>query len=250
MLTIDVLYDALLERVSPRAEGRLEALRVGPFWSLVVTTMGSGLASSLRSEAHIHGSKPITDAGELHRKTPLELARLLRSESIPETAIGLAAVNALLGPPEGALTEHNAKEILAERGTGKRVAMIGHFPFADGLRARCSELWVFERGDGRRDGDHGAEMMDELLPQAEVVAITSTAIINRTLPEILDRVRPDAFVLMLGPSTPLTPLVFRLGIDVVCGTVITDARRVLRAVEQGAVTRQIGGVRKVCLWPE
>lgn len=250
MLNIDAIHSHLLDAVSDRTDADFVDLRVGPFWSLVLTSVGAGMASSLRSERHIHGSKPIRDAGTLHEKSPLELAELLVSESTPETAIGLAAVNALLGPPEGVLTEHNAKEILAERGAGKRVAMFGHFPFVDRLKPSCEELWIFERGDGRRDDDLGEEMVDELLPQADVVAVSSTSIINRTLPEILGRVRPDAFVLMLGPSTPLTPRFFDFGIDLLCGTVITDPRTVLKAVEQGAVTRQIGGVRRVCLWPE
>jgi uncharacterized protein (DUF4213/DUF364 family) len=92
-------------------------------------------------------------------------------------------------------------------------------------------------------------MLDELLPQADVVAVTSTTIINRTLPEILDRLRPDAFVLMLGPSTPLAPRLFDLGVDLLCGTVIVDPQAVMLAVSQGAVTRQITGVRRVSLWP-
>ena len=128
--------------------------------------------------------------------------------------------------------------------------MIGHFPFAGRLESMCGELWVFERGAGRCDGDFGEEMMDELLPQADVVAVTSTSLINRTLSDILARVRPDAFVLMLGPSTPLTPRLFDCGVDLLCGTIVADPTSVMRAVEQGAVTRQITGVRRVCLWPE
>ena len=140
--------------------------------------------------------------------------------------------------------------ILTDRGAGKRVAMIGHFPFSERLEPTCGELWIFERGAGRSGGDLGGEMMEELLPQADVVGVTSTTIINRTLPGILDLVRPDAFVLLLGPSTPLTPGLFDHGIDLLCGTVIVDAAAVRRAVEQGAVTSQIKGVRRLCLWPE
>jgi len=165
-------------------------------------------------------------------------------------AVGLAAANALLGPPDGRLTDHNAAAILADKGGGKRVAMIGRFPFADGLEPSCGELWVFERGEARRGADLDEDMMEELLPQAEVVGVTSTTLINRTLPEILGHVRPDAFVMLLGPSTPLTPRLFGFGIDVLCGTLVVDPTAARRAVEQGAVTSQITGVRRVCLWPE
>ena len=89
-----------------------------------------------------------------------------------------------------------------------------------------------------------------LLPQteAEVVAVTATTLLNGTLPRVLAAVRADAFLMMLGPSTPLTPALFDLGFDLLCGTVIEDPPAVIRAVEQGAVTRQITGVRRVSLW--
>ncbi len=250
MRTIDAIHDCILDAASVNADARLVDLRVGHFWSVVRTTTGAGMASTLRSEVHLHGSAPIADAGSLHRRRPIELAGLLRSASPPEAALGLAAANALLGPPEGRLTEHNAESVLAARGAGRRVAMIGHFPFSERLAPSCADLWVFERGEGRRDGDLGAEMMEELLPQADVVGITSTAIINQTLPGIFDLLRPDAFVLLLGPSTPLTPGLFDHGVDLLCGTIIVDPDAVLRAVEQGAVTSQINGVRRVCLWPD
>jgi uncharacterized protein (DUF4213/DUF364 family) len=126
--------------------------------------------------------------------------------------------------------------------------MIGHFPFADGLREDCGELWIFERGHNRQQDDLGEEAMVQLLPQADVVAVTATTLLNRTLPSVLAGVRSDAFVMLLGPSTPMTPVLFRFGFDVLCGTVVDDPRAVLRAVEQGAVTSQITGVRRVCLW--
>ena len=61
-------------------------------------------------------------------------------------------------------------------------------------------------------------------------------------------VRDDAFVMLLGPSTPLTPALHRFGIDVLCGTLVDEPESVTRAIEQGAVTSQITGVRRVCLW--
>ena len=244
----DVFIDAILDATREVPPADLLNVRLGPFWTVVNTSIGAGMASILRSESHLHGRKPIADAGRLDERSPLELAALLRSESVPEAAIGLAAANALLVSTVKGLTEEKAVSILRARGAGKRVAMIGHFPFADELRESCDELLVFERGLGRRDGDLGDEAIEELLPDADVVAVTATTLLNRTLPSILACVRDDAFVMLLGPSTPLTPTLHRFGFDVLCGTVIDDPAGVLRAVEQGAVTRQIKGVRRVCLW--
>ncbi len=250
MPTIESIHDAILDAAEVGRDAHLEAIRIGHYWSVVQTSVGAGMASVLPSENHLHGSRPIEDAGNLDAYAPIALAHRLRSNSPPESALGLAAANALLGPPNGRLTEHNAAAILGERGAGKRVAMIGHFPFTGRLADSCGELWVFERGDVRREQDLGPEMLEELLPQADVVGITSTTIVNRTLPGILGLLRPDAFVLMLGPSTPLTPSLFHFGVDLLCGTIIVNPGQVLKAVEQGAVTSQINGVRRVCLWPE
>jgi uncharacterized protein (DUF4213/DUF364 family) len=246
----DPFVDAILENVSQVPSGEFLDLRVGPFWVVVHTTRGAGLASALRSEAHLHGSQPVRAAGELHLRTPLELAELLRSDSPPESAIGLATANALLGPDAVGLREEKAVEILRERGRGRAIAMIGHFPFAESLRDDCQELWVFERGANRREADLGEESMERLLPRADVVAVTATTLLNRTLATVLDNVRSDALVMMLGPSTPLSPALFRFGFDVLCGTIVDEPKAVLRAVEQGAVTSQITGVRRVSLWKE
>jgi uncharacterized protein (DUF4213/DUF364 family) len=245
-----VLLDAILASVAEVPAVELVDIRVGQYWVVVRTSLGAGLASVLRSEDHLHGSKPVTAAGELHCWTPTRLAELLRSNSPPECAIGLAAANALLGPTASSLREVKAVEVLRERGRGKRVAMIGRFPFVDRLREECKQLWVFERGLNRRREDFGEDAMEALLPQADVGAVTATTLLNRTLPMILARVRPDAFVMLLGPSTPLTDALFEFGFDVLCGTVVDNPEAVVRAVEQGAVTPQITGVRRVSLWSD
>lgn len=242
------VVESILEAAASEPAARTLDVRVGAFWSVVNTTVGAGMASTLHSEAHLHGSLPITAAGSLVDHSPPELTALLRSSSPPEAAVGLAAVNALLSASTRALPEDRALTVLKQRSEGRKVAMIGRFPFADQLRALCGHLWVFERGRERRPDDFGEEAMDELVPKADVVAVTATTLLNGTLLGVLARVQPEAFLMMLGPSTPLTPVLFDFGFDVLCGTVIDDPATVLKAVGEGAVTRQITGVRRVSLW--
>jgi uncharacterized protein (DUF4213/DUF364 family) len=244
------VFEAVLGAALAAGDEPVDELRAGQYWTVVQTPRGAGMASSLRSEAHLHGARPIAGAGTLHRRSAAALAALLRSDSPPEASIGLAAANALLNCRARGLVELKALEVLRRRGAGRRVAMIGHFPFADELRASCERLWVFERGVGRRDGDLDEGEIAEQLPAADVVAVTATTLLNGTLPSVLAAVRGDAFLMMLGPSTPLTPALFDLGFDLLCGTVVEDPGAVVRAVEQGAVTSQITGVRRVSLWRE
>jgi len=218
---------------------------VGAFWTVVRTTAGTGLASTLRGEAHLTGETPVGWAGSLARRGADELLSLLRSPSLLEASVGLATANALLGAPGGRSSEVNAAEILLRRGRGRRVVMVGRFPFAERLEEAAGSLIVHDRGlEG--DGDPGRLLED--LASAEVVALTASTLLNGTLPVLLDRVPGDAFLVMLGPSTPMAEPLLDLGFHVLCGTVVDDGPAVVRAVGEGAVTSQITGVRRVCLW--
>ena len=222
-------------------------VRVGPYWTVVRSSARAGLASTT-AHADEHTSAPIRQSGSLHRLPPVALAELLRSTSPPEAAIGLAAVNALLDPVAAGAVDGNARELLCERARGRLLAVVGHFPFTELLRAACRELWVFERAGRLRPGDLEESSLHELLPHAEVVAVTGSAVLNHTVEAIIGWMRPDAFAVMLGPSTPLASCLLARGFDVLCGTVVDDPAAVVRAVSEGAVTDQIPGVRRVCLW--
>jgi uncharacterized protein (DUF4213/DUF364 family) len=173
-----------------------------------------------------------------------ELTDLLRSSNTLEASIGMAAFNALLDVDENACREVNAEEVILEQGAGRRVAIVGHFPFVERVRQAASECWVIELHP--HPGDLGAEWASEVLPQADVVALTGTSLINHTFDELIRLCRPDAFTLLLGPSAPLSPLLSDAGVDCVSGTLVTEPERVLRSLSQGATFRQIkraGGLR-------
>jgi uncharacterized protein (DUF4213/DUF364 family) len=85
-----------------------------------------------------------------------------------------------------------------------------------------------------------------VLPQADVVALTGTSLLNHTFNDLIALCRPDAYVLLLGPSAPLTPVLFEAGVDAISGTRVHDAEQVLLSLAQGATFRQIkrmGGLR-------
>jgi len=60
-----------------------------------------------------------------------------------------------------------------------RSVLVGHFPFIPKLRPAVGQLWVIEQRPA--EGDYPAEAAADLIPQADVVAITSSALINHTL---------------------------------------------------------------------
>lgn len=240
MPIIDPLLDTL------EADAPVRQVLMGVFWTAVVLDTDlprCGLASTLRGEVH-HAGPPVPQAGRLLEYSGRELAQWLRSSSTLEASIGMAALNALTDVDEPACTVVNASEVILERGGGRRVAIVGHFPFVQRVRQAAETCWVLELH--LRPGDLPAERADEVLPQADVVAITSTSLINHTFDGLIELCRPDSFVLMLGPSTPLSPVLFAAGVDALSGTVVVDSERVVRTIAHGATFRQIkrgGGLR-------
>ena len=141
MNTIDVLLKSL------RADAPVLQVLVGAFWTAVVLDTDPprcGLASTLRPATH-PGGPPVPDAGRLLEHSGRELAEWLRSSSTLEASIGMAAFNALLEVDEAACTEVNAEDVILARGTGRSVAIVGHFPFTERVRRAASECWNWDR---------------------------------------------------------------------------------------------------------
>lgn len=233
--------EALLAELKNDAPAR--QVVVGAFWTAVVLEdepLRCGLASTLRAENHDAGP-PLRHPGRLHEHTGQELAEWLHSPQILQASIGMAAFNALLDVDESLCTDLNAEKLILERGAGKRVAVIGHFPFVEQVRQAAETCWVLELRP--RPGDLPAAQADVVLPQADVVALTGTSLLNHTFDELVGLCRPDAFVVVLGASAPLSPILLDRGVDAVSGTRVVDVPAALGAVGQGATFRQIPGKR-------
>lgn len=232
-------------------DGEVLDVRIGLHWTAVVASVGGvrrcGLASTL-SGGHSHDRDPdVPQAGRLELLSACELAELVLSPQPTQAAVGMAALNALLPRDPQSWTEANAEDLIAARGAGRRVVMVGRFPFARRLQARVGELLVLEQEPG--PDDLPAEQAPQVLPTAEVVAITGMTFANRTLEPLLALCPPEAFVIVLGPSTPLSPVLFDYGVAILSGAVVTAIDPVLRILSQGGNFRQIhrAGVRLVNL---
>jgi len=232
------IIDDLLRTLNYDASVR--DIRQGPFQTAVLTR-GCGLASTPHDSGPHHSRTPVNEAGLLMERDVLALARMAYSESPLEAAIGMATINSLVEVDEQRCTELNAGVLLARKGAGKRVAIVGHFPFVPRLRTVARELWVIERN--LQEGDFTEAESEKLLPQADVVGITGTAFTNHTLEHVLGLCDPKAYVVILGGTTPLSPILFDYGVNAISGTKVIDPETVLRCVSQGATFRQIKGVR-------
>jgi len=236
------ILDHLLSTIDFETEVR--DIRQGVFHTGVVTRH-CGLAATLPKDALRQPPPLVRDPGLLLDKSCRELAHMAHSTSLLEAAIGMATLNSLLDVDEGACEEVNAAELILEKGRGKRVSVVGHFPFLPRIRKQARELWVLEKNP--QEGDHPAEEAERFLPQSDVVALTGTALTNHTLEHLLGLCSPEAFVILLGDTVPLTPVLFEYGVDALAGTRVVDADLALRCICQGANFRQIQGTRRLTL---
>ncbi len=235
------IIDDLLATVTD--DRAVRCVLVGAHWTAVCSRR-CGLASTLIGDEP-HGHSTVRDVGQLHLKSALELAEYARSDVPLEASIGVAAINSLIEIDQTRAVEINAGEVLARSGREKTVAVIGHFPFIAKLRSQVGRLWVIEQRP--TDDEYPAEAAADLLPQAEVVAITGTALMNGTLDGLLALCRPEAQVMLLGPSTPLSPVLFDYGVDLISGALVVDEIAAMNTIRQGAIFQQVKGVKLLTL---
>ena len=119
-------------------------IRQGVFHTGVLTRY-CGLAATLPRDALKQEGPLVKEPGFLLDKASRDLAHMVSSDSLLEAAIGMATINSLLEVDLASCTEINASEVILEKGEGKRVAIVGHFPFLPRVREKAKALWVIEK---------------------------------------------------------------------------------------------------------
>jgi hypothetical protein len=231
------ILDALISNLK-RDDYPVRSVHSCVFWTAVISKH-CGLSSTFRDEGPSH-ERGVRDVGNLTKKNASELAEYAKSESLLEASIGMATINSIIDIKESKCVEKNAFEIILEKGQGKNVAIVGHFPWIPKLKGKTKNLWVLEQR--LKEGDLPAKEADRILPQCEVVGITGTSFINHTLEGLLNLCK-EAYVLLIGPTSPLSPLLFDYGIDAICGSKIIDPDQLIRSISEGATFKEVTGVR-------
>jgi uncharacterized protein (DUF4213/DUF364 family) len=134
----------------------------------------------------------VKGAGQFLSQDAMRLARLSLSEDTVEASIGFATINSLLTVDESKLHPLGAYDLLAQKGMGKNVAVIGHSPFAGQLKAIVRNLLIVERNP--QPGDLDESEAWRVLPDCEVVCLTGTTLTNHTFDDLL--------ALCWGPTSP------------------------------------------------
>jgi len=185
--------------------------------------------------------------GKLCGRSAFDLAAEALGENGIRRAAGIAAMNALadtcwrLRPhPETELhlgiDAFDATEILP----GDSVVVIGAFvPFLRELKRQRQPFIVLEQDPATLKPDElpffrPAEEAAAVVPEADVLLITGTTLINDTLGSLLSLAKPTARVTMVGPTVSLLPDAFlRRGANILGTVRIVDPDAFLDLLAEG-----------------
>ncbi|WP_182347828.1 Rossmann-like domain-containing protein [Tomitella gaofuii] len=218
------IYDQLINAIPE--ELTVVSGAAGMRWCRVVSSDdGLGMSYTMPEQ-----SRPVHFEGPTYVGAPLrEIATLAKSWNFAEAGIGMAALNAWHCHPDRVGTAgftpspagvwprifHPYSKTVA----GKVVSVIGHFPFAFEPLAAASQLHVLERST--HPGDYPDPACEYLLPASDYVFISGSAFVNKTMPRLLELAQ-HATTIVVGPSTPLSPVLFDHGVDAITGFVATS----------------------------
>lgn len=227
------LYDELIDRIPP--DIIVDNITVGMGWTAVTAGIYCGTAMTVREQ------DCYDDLLDCRRGQPLKyLASLSKSWNFTEASIGVAAINAyynnkttwrdtvVMGrTPWKMIGSENAFDGYAREVKGKKVAIIGHFRHLEKYLTEAENVVVLER---RPSGDDLPDSACEyVLPEQDYVFITGVTLINKTLPRLL-QLASAGKVILVGPSTPMTPLLFQYGVSEMSGFLVGSKEALIDAV--------------------
>jgi uncharacterized protein len=211
-------------------------VRMGLGYTAVENSAGGlGLAYTFRN--HLPSSCCVfKDAGSLIGKSLKDIAELFFDHhNLLNATLGLAAINSAVSVDNldnisGDVLEH--LDITRD----EPVLMIGHFaPVEMQLKNITANLSVYDDkyNPDKKDSDAFLQHADK----CRVVLITSTTLINKTFENIISKTPNARMRVLLGPSTPLFPDIFKNeGVHMLSGMTFKDNNKVKEIVSQGGGT--------------
>lgn len=222
------LYDVMLENLPDC--GKITSLISGEVWNLARTESGGcGLAMTTVGSS----ISPVRDSLESLQAS--QAAQAVKSWNLEEASGGMAAINACYNTPERleALAAYEPFEYYCTRGldfTGKTVGIVGHMHMPQELRRLAGAVYTLEKRP--QPGDYPDSACEYILPRCDIVLITGSSLVNKTLPRLLE-LSARAYTIVTGPTVPMCPQLLELNIQRLAGLVVTDRETITAHVADG-----------------
>jgi uncharacterized protein (DUF4213/DUF364 family) len=185
--------------------------------------------------------------GKMRGRPAARLLDEVRQQDGIRRAVGIAAMNALAARcwdlranPDVDLDIGVDAFDAADIKPGQVVVLVGAFvPFLRELKRRGQPYLVLELDPATLKADElpffrPAEQSLVVVPQADVLLVTGTTLINDTLDRILAAARPEARKVVVGPTVGLMPDAFlRRGCDILGGIQVTRPDEFLDTLAEG-----------------
>jgi uncharacterized protein (DUF4213/DUF364 family) len=222
---VDLSYYDILQAGLPE-DLYVEELVHGISWTAAVLSDGRcGVAMHTTGETvpRMFGSLiglPLNQAGQA-----------MLSWNMEEASEAFAAVNAFYNHDGCGNIKTDAKTLDGVEIRGRTVGMVGMMIGHSNMRqedfASAKKLYIMDREE--KAGALPDSASEFYLPLCDLVIITGSAAINKTMPRLLELSR-NAEVILTGPTVTCCPELRELGISRLSGRVITESDAMLKAI--------------------
>lgn len=223
---ISTAYYDILQKDLPD-DIRVEKLVHGISWTAAVLTDGRcGVAMHTAGETvprmfRCLAGLPLAEAG-----------KAMLSWNMEEASEALACVNAFYNTPDcGCISQSWSSCLSGYDLKGRTVGMVGKMIGHSGMKEEdfhdVKKLYIMDREE--KPGALPDSASEYYLPLCDLVIITGSAAINKTMPRLLELSR-NAQVIITGPSVSCCPGLLDLGIDRLNGSIITKKEALLEGI--------------------
>lgn len=245
------IYDQLISQIPQ--DLTVDEVIAGTSWTLVRSGTNVGVAMTVKTAT----TPPISKSSFIHE--PLRnVAASVKSWNFIEASIGLAAINAYYNSKEQIrkniiesepqanwhISYEDVFDLCSGNLKGKKIAVIGHFPYLEERVCADNETVILERNP--QYGDYPDTACEYLLPLQDYVFITGSAFINKSMPRLL-QLSEKAKIVLVGPSVPMTSLLFDYRVFELSGFVVSNPLLCREIISGGNMTSLFSSGERVCI---
>lgn len=248
--TIRILEERLGERMD---DVTVERVVVGVFFTGVKLSTGHGgiCATPIKSIPEAvccpSSAQAMPHSGRLRERSIRAYVADALGDRPMRKALGIAVVSALSAlandvcPQPGYTVTRgvDAVDLLPLSESGNVVIVGALTPYLRALKQVGQPFRVIEMDPRTLKPDElpffvPVEETDRVVPWADTLIITGTTLINGTIEHLLELARPEATVVVLGPTVSILPdALFSRGVDISGGDMVTDPDRLLDILAEG-----------------